>query len=219
MRPLSHSMNAINRNLILIALFIIIVMSLFISKLTTPRVLNNNELLVNGLFLFEKPKQISDFEFFSSDSSFTKSDLIGKWTLMYFGFSRCPDECPTTMYQLSKLIKVLKEKNYQLDNKQWVLVSIDPERDSPKIIDNYAKGFDEDFIGVSNTRPMLLSLATQLSVNNVMPSNSHGMEHKHLDNQANNIILLNPDGDFAGIFRPPFDISRLSLTYQSVTQD
>ena len=135
-------MNAINRNLILIALFIIIVMSLFISKLTTPRVLNNNELLVNGLFLFEKPKQISDFEFFSSNnSSFTKSDLIGKWTLMYFGFSRCPDECPTTMYQLSKLIKVLKEKNYQLDNKQWVLVSIDPERDSPKIIDNYAKGF------------------------------------------------------------------------------
>ena len=212
-------MNAINRNLILIALFIIIVMSLFISKLTTPRVLNNNELLVNGLSLFEKPKQISDFEFFSSDSSFTKSDLIGKWTLMYFGFSRCPDECPTTMYQLSKLIKVLKEKNYQLDNKQWVLVSIDPERDSPKIIDNYAKGFDEDFIGVSNTRPMLLSLATQLSVNNVMPSNSHGMEHKHLDNHANNIILLNPDGDFAGIFRPPFDISRLSLTYQSVTQD
>ena len=212
-------MNAINRNLILIALFIIIVMSLFISKLTTPRVLNNNELLVNGLFLFEKPKQISDFEFFPSDSSFTKSDLIGKWTLMYFGFSRCPDECPTTMYQLSKLIKVLKEKNYQLDNKQWVLVSIDPERDSPKIIDNYAKGFDEDFIGVSNTRPMLLSLATQLSVNNVMPSNSHGMEHKHLDNHANNIILLNPDGDFAGIFRPPFDISRLSLTYQSVTQD
>ncbi len=212
-------MNAINRNLILIALFIIIVMSLFISKLTTPRVLNNNERDRNGLFLFEKPKQISDFEFFSSDSSFTKSDLIGKWTLMYFGFSRCPDECPTTMYQLSKLIKVLKEKNYQLDNKQWVLVSIDPERDSPKIIDNYAKGFDEDFIGVSNTRPMLLSLATQLSVNNVMPSNSHGMEHKHLDNHANNIILLNPDGDFAGIFRPPFDISRLSLTYQSVTQD
>ena len=131
-------MNAINRNLILIALFIIIVMSLFISKLTTPRVLNNNELLVNGLFLFEKPKQISDFEFFSSNnSSFTKSDLIGKWTLMYFGFSRCPDECPTTMYQLSKLIKVLKEKNYQLDNKQWVLVSIDPERDSPEIIDTY----------------------------------------------------------------------------------
>ena len=41
-------------------------------------------------------------------------------------------------------------------------------------------------------------------------------DHSHLDNHVNNIILLNPEGEFAGIFRPPFDVSRLSLTYQSV---
>ena len=46
------------------------------------------------------------------------------------------------MYELSKLVKVLRDKGYRLDNKQWVLVTIDPERDSPEIIDNYAKGFD-----------------------------------------------------------------------------
>lgn len=196
----------------------ITILGLFINKLTTPRTLSNDELLINGLFLFQKPKEISDFEFFSArGKSFTKSDLIGKWTLMYFGFTKCPDECPTTMYQLSKLIKVLRDKDYKLDNKQWVLVSIDPERDTPEIIDNYAKGFDGEFLGVSNARPMLLSLATQLSVNNVMPSHSNNMDHSHLDNHVNNIILLNPDGEFAGIFRPPFDISRLSLTYQSVT--
>ena len=73
-------------------------------------------------------------------------------------------------------------------------------------------------MGVSNVRPMLLNLASQLSVNNVMPS-SNNMDYTHLDNHVNNIILLNPEGDFAGIFRPPFDISRLSLTYQSVTQN
>ena len=106
------------------------VLSLFINKLTTPRTLSNDELLVNGLFLFEEPKQISDFEFFSSNQhTYTKDDLMGKWTLMYFGFTKCPDECPTTMYQLSKLIKVLRDKDYKLDDKQWVLVSIDPERD------------------------------------------------------------------------------------------
>jgi protein SCO1/2 len=42
--------------------------------------------------------------------------------------------------------------------------------------------------------------------------------HKHLDDHVNNIILVNPKGQFVGFFRPPFDISRLSLTYQSVTQ-
>ena len=211
-------MKSINKNLLLIAIFIVTVLGLFINKLTTPRTLSDDELLVNGLFLFDEPKQISDFEFLSSDKKiFSKSDLMGKWTLMYFGFTKCPDECPTTMYQLSKLIKVLRDKEYKLDDKQWILVSIDPERDTPEMIDNYAKGFDKDFIGVSNNRPMLLSLATQLSVNNVMPSTSNHMDHSHLDNHVNNIILLDPNGDFAGIFRPPFDISRLSLTYQSVT--
>jgi protein SCO1/2 len=208
----------IKKNILIIAIFILTVLALFINKLTTPRVLSTNELLINGLYLFESPKQISDFTFLSAnDIQFTKSDLIGKWTLMYFGFTRCPDECPTTMYQISKLLKVLREKEFPLDNKQWVLVSIDPERDSPTDIDKYAKGFDKDFIGVSNVRPMLLSLATQLSVNNVMPGENPN-DHSHLDNHLNNIILLNPAGEFVGIFRPPFDISRLSLTYQSVTQ-
>ena len=136
---------------------------------------------------------------------------------MYFGFTRCPDECPTSMYQMSKLVKVLREKNYPLEDKQFVLVSIDPERDTPEQINKYAKGFDEAFIGVSNVRPMLINLATQLSVNNVMPSGGE-TDHSHLDNHVNNIILLNPNGEFAGVFRPPFDLSRLSLTYQSVTQ-
>ena len=208
----------IKKNILIIAIFILTVLALFINKLTTPRVLSTNELLINGLYLFESPKQISDFTFLSAnENQFTKSDLIGKWTLIYFGFTRCPDECPTTMYQISKLLKVLREKEFPLDNKQWVLVSIDPERDSPNNIDKYAKGFDKDFIGVSNVRPMLLSLATQLSVNNVMPGENPN-DHSHLDNHLNNIILLNPAGEFVGIFRPPFDISRLSLTYQSVTQ-
>ena len=208
----------IRRNILIIIVFIIIVLTLFINKLTSPRVLSNNELLINGLFLFEAPKQISDFKFVSArNNEFQKSDLMGKWTLMYFGFTRCPDECPTTMYQMSKLVKVLREKNFPLENKQWVLVSIDPERDTPEQIDKYAKGFDEAFIGVSSTRPMLLNLATQLSVNNIMP-NEDKMDHSHLDNHVNNIILLNPNGEFAGVFRPPFDLPRLSLTYQSVTQ-
>ena len=75
----------IKRNILLIALFIFVVLTLFINKLTTPRTLSTNELLVNGIFLFENPKQISDFSFYSaSGREFDKSDLNEKWTLMYF---------------------------------------------------------------------------------------------------------------------------------------
>jgi len=117
-----------------------------------------------------------------------------------------------------KANKSFERKRFPLDDKQWVLVSIDPERDTPEQIDKYAKGFDQSFVGVQNVRPMLLNLATQLAVNNVMPSDNK-MDHSHLDNHVNNIILLNPSGEFAGVFRPPFDLSRLSLTYQSVTSE
>jgi protein SCO1/2 len=180
----------IRKNILIIILFIVTLLTLFANKITTPRTLSTNELLINGLFLFEQPKPISDFIFYSENNEeFTKSDLLGKWTLIYFGFTRCPDECPTTMYQISKLINVLVEKDFPLDNKQWVLISIDPERDSSTDISKYAKGFNERFIGAVNSRPMLINVATQLSVNNVMP-NKDEMDSSHLDNHVNNIILM-----------------------------
>ena len=123
------------------------------------------------------------------------------------------------MYELSKLANVLREKDFNMDDKQWVLITIDPERDTPEIIDKYAKGFDREFIGLSSSRPMLLNLATQLAVNNKMPPMDNKKDNQeHLDDHVNNIILVNPKGEFVGFFRPPFDISRLSLTYHSVTQ-
>ena len=210
-------MTNINKNIMLIVFFMITLLVLFVNKLLTPRTLSPSELLVNGLYLFEEPKEISDFKFLTSNKkTFTKSDLLNKWTLIYFGFKNCPDECPTTMHELGKLYEVLDSKGFNLSNKQWVLVTIDPERDGPEEIDFYAKGFNKNFIGLSASRPMLLNLATQLSVNNIMPKKNVS-NHDHLNNHVNNIILINPDAKFAGIFRPPFEVSRLSLTYQSVT--
>jgi len=56
-------MKPVSKNLIIIVIFIVTVLGLFINKLTTPRTLSNDELLVNGLFLFDQPKDISDFNF------------------------------------------------------------------------------------------------------------------------------------------------------------
>ena len=99
---------AIKINIALIIVFILSVLILFINNLTTPRTLSNQELLVNGLFIFQEPKEISGFSFkTANDVIFTKEDLLGKWTVLYFGFSSCPNECPVAMYELSKLVNVL----------------------------------------------------------------------------------------------------------------
>ena len=205
-------------SLILIVLFMIAVLSLFINKLTTPRYLSPNELLVNGYYQFPNPKEFSNFKFFSSnDLPFNNDVFREKWTLVYFGFTRCPAECPVAMSLIKNLYSKLASKGFDLSDNQVILVTIDPENDSANEVDKYAKAFNNSFIGMRGERPMLLSLATQLNVMVIEPPKNIDSNHiSHLENHSNNILLINPQGKYAGFFRPPFDEEKLLLTYQSV---
>ncbi len=194
------------------------VLSLFINKLTTPRYLSPNELLVNGYYQFPSPKEFSNFQFFSSNDLLLDKDVFKeKWSLVYFGFTRCPAECPVAMSLIKNLYSTLASKGFDLGDKQAFLVTIDPENDSASDVDKYAKAFNNSFIGMRGERPMLLSLATQLNVMVIEPpKNMHPNHISHLENHSNNILLINPDGKYAGFFRPPFDEEKFLLTYQSV---
>ena len=194
------------------------VLSLFINKLTTPRYLSPNELLVNGYYQFPNPKEFSNFQFFSSNDLHVNKEVFKeKWTLVYFGFTRCPAECPVAMSLIKNLYSKLASKGFDLTDKQVLLVTIDPENDSSNDVDKYAKAFNNSFIGARGDRPMLLSLATQLNIMVIEPSkNTHSNHISHLENHSNNILLINPDGKYAGFFRPPFDEDKFLLTYQSV---
>jgi protein SCO1/2 len=205
-------------SLALIILFMIAVLSLFINKLTTPRYLSAPELLVNGYYQFPNPKEFSNFQILTSDDFLLEKNIFkGKWTLIYFGYTRCPAECPVAMSLIKSLYSTLESKGFNMDNKQTLLVTIDPENDTPNDVDKYAKAFNESFIGARGDRPMLLSMATQLNVMVVEPPKGMHDDHMdHLENHSNNILLINPDGQYAGFFRPPFDAEKFLLTYQSV---
>ena len=194
------------------------VLSLFVNKLTTPRYLSAPELLVNGLYVFPEPKLFSEFTLLTSENrSITQDDLMGRWTLVYFGFTRCPNECPVAMSLIKNLYSTLENKNFNISDKQTLLITIDPENDSPKMVDDYAKAFNTGFIGARGERPMLLSLATQLNVMVVEPpKNDSHHSIDHLENHSNNILLIDPQGKYFGFFRAPFDEEKFLLTYQSV---
>ncbi len=74
----------IRKNILIIFVFIGTLLALFINKLTTPRTLSTNELLINGLFLFEQPKAISDFVFYSENNRNLQIRSVGKWTTNVF---------------------------------------------------------------------------------------------------------------------------------------
>jgi len=174
--------------------------------------------MVNGFYLFPEPKAFSSFTLLTGNNqTINQDDLKGKWTLIYFGFTRCPDECPVAMSLIRNLYSTLEKKDFDLSDKQTMLVTIDPENDTPDIIDKYAKAFNQDFIGARGNRPMLLSLATQLNVMVVEPPKNHESHSiNHLENHSNNIMLIDPEGKYFGFFRPPFDEEKFLLTFQSV---
>ncbi len=205
-------------SLALIILFMVSVLSLFINKLTTPRYLSETELRVNGYYQFPNPREFSNFQILTSNNLMLEKDIFkGKWTLVYFGYTRCSAECPVAMSLIRTLYSTLESKGFNLDDKQVLLFTIDPENDTPNDVDKYAKAFNESFIGARGDRPMLLSMATQLNVMVVEPpKNMHVNHMEHLENHSNNILLINPDGQYVGFFRPPFNEEKFLLTYQSV---
>lgn len=204
-------------SLFLIILFMASVLFLFINKLTTPRYLSSPELLVNGFYQFPELKEFSEFKLMTHNKNFVKEDLMQKWTLIYFGFTRCPAECPTAMSLMKGLYSTLEAKSFNMKDKQVLLVTIDPENDSANRVDEYAKAFNQSFIGVRGDRATLLSMATQFNVMVVEPPKTHNVSSiDHLENHSNNILLINPDGRYIGFFRPPFDEEKFLLTYQSL---
>ena len=121
------------------------------------------------------------------------------------------------MSLIKNLYSKLASKGFDLSDKQVIHVTIDQENDSAKEVDKYAKAFNNSFIGMRGERPMLLSLATQLNVMVIEPpKNMYSNNISHLENHSNNILLINPEGKYAGFFRPPFDEEKFLLTYQSV---
>lgn len=83
-------------------------------------------------------------------------DFKGKVTVVFFGFTQCPDICPTALAELSQVMTLLDE---QADDVQVVLVSVDPERDTPEILSAYVNAFHPSFIGLTGTTDQLLKAA------------------------------------------------------------
>jgi len=127
--------------------------------------------------------------------------LQGHPTLLFFGFTNCPDVCPTTLATLSQV-----ERAAPLPSAQVVFVSIDPQRDTAAQLRAYLNAFSSDFVGVrgDNTAlaPLLQSLSA-IAVRENLPGGGYTMDH------SATLYLLDTHGRLAAVFQPPFSASAL----------
>ena len=90
----------------------------------------------------------------------TLNDFKGKVTVVFFGFTQCPDMCPSTMMELAEIKKSLGADGERL---QVLLVSVDPERDTPEILRSYMANFDSSFIALRGTPEQTLATAKEFN--------------------------------------------------------
>jgi protein SCO1 len=157
--------------------------------------------LASGTWL---PRARPVVEFRLTDQSgqpFTRGELQGKPALVYFGFTRCPDVCPTTMEKLARVVRAA-----QLPDLRVVFVSIDPQRDPPPTLALYVHAFDPGFIGLTGEPKTLGSLAANfgVAVSRVeLPGGDYTMDHTAA------VFLLDREARIRAIFTPPFDVPTL----------
>jgi protein SCO1/2 len=160
-----------------------------------------------SIIFYPTPRPVPDFSLSQSDGTrLIPGELRGHWTLVFLGFTSCPDVCPTTLAELA------------LAQKQWegipeslrprvVFVSVDPERDTPARLGEYAHAFHKDTLAATADVPSLERFATPLGLvfqkapgkNFDKNPNDYSMDH------SASIAVLDPDGRLAGLMRPPFD--------------
>jgi protein SCO1 len=116
---------------------------------------NRNSAELGGT-AFQTPVDVSDVTLQSSTNDFQFADLRGNVVIVFFGFVRCPDVCPLTMSRLAEIYQTIGEP----EDLKIVMVTVDPEHDTPEITERYVTGFHPSFLGLSGTNSQIAT-ATQ----------------------------------------------------------
>jgi protein SCO1/2 len=194
-----------------ILLFIAIILLSFVNRIQQPRVMSATEMQINGLYVFDTPRDPGDFTLIDHRGEpFTKEALKGHWTLLFFGFTHCPDICPTTLSFLAKLQQELATT--EAADTQVVMVTVDHARDTPEVLAAYIPYFDPEFTGVTGDFIKILSFARSFNAPFRKVTAADGSYE--LDHSAN-VVLVNPRGDYHGFFKAPLDLAKVKVTYRS----
>jgi len=149
-----------------------------------------------------------------NEQAFTKNNLKNKWSFVFFGYTHCPDICPTTLFTLKQINKSLKKHPQATSNIQVIFVSIDPKRDNPKNLKKYVTYFNKDFIAVTGSADNINSFAKQFSAAYIKEETNTSGEY--LMSHASSIFLVDPKMRLVASFSPPHDSATIKSQYLKI---
>ena len=167
---------------------------------------------------YQQPREIKAFELTDHyGQSFTKEQLKGQWSLVFLGYTSCPDVCPTTLQNLGFIFEELKAI---AKNSQVLLLSADPQRDTQEKLSQYIAYFNPEFIALRAGHEVLFPFARNMGLMYAIGGEGEG----YLVDHSASLVLINPDGNITAIFKPEqavgqvpsIDSDKLLSDYQKI---
>ncbi len=191
--------------------FILVALIALVVGLKVYRVLDREpqidptRMLDAGIILLPQSRPVPPLSLTNQDGEAVQMDeLQGKWTLLFFGYTFCPDICPATLAELRKLRSELPET--VRERMQPVLVSVDPHRDTPEQLGKYLKFFGDGFIGLTGSLEAIQTLANGVGIPFIPGDTSR--ENYTVDHSGN-LVIIGPDGRQRGFIRAPLKVQKL----------
>ena len=163
-----------------------------------------------ALIVLPEPRVIADFALTDqSGEPFSLDDFRGHWSLLFFGFTSCPDVCPNTLYQLTQAKTLMQKQANSGQVPRIYLVSVDPERDTPDKLAEYLHYFDPAITGLTGPDEQIKALAVQLGIAYFIEPHDDGNLQYNVDHSAS-LLLLDPAGQLFGVLPAPHEANRIA---------
>jgi protein SCO1/2 len=157
-------------------------------------------------------KPMAEFHLIDSQGRpFTRASLLGHPTLVYFGFTHCPDECPDTLAALARV-----KRQAQVPGLQVLFVTVDPQRDTPSVLAGYLRHFDPSFLGLTGDPAEISRVAAGLGIGITrinLPGGDYDFDHTMA------ILLFDSGAREVGVFTAPFDVRKLAQSLRGVAPE
>ncbi|VXC74546.1 Putative copper-binding protein [Pseudomonas sp. 9AZ] len=201
-----------------ITVFVLVAIVALVLGLTVNKVLTSKGqgdptvLLDAGIVLLPQSRSLPELSLTNQDGQTVAVDqLKDQWSLLFFGYTFCPDICPATLAQLRQLQGQLPPET--LAKLRIVLVTVDPHRDTPEQLKKYLEYFDAGFIGLTGEEAIIQKLANGVSIPFIPADTS---KENYTVDHSGNLVLIGPDGKQRGFIRAPINNTKLAAQLPSL---
>ena len=170
---------------------------------------------LQGVLRPEARELVADFALLDqNEQTFDLDRFAGNWSFVFFGYTYCPDICPTTLTTLVSVFSHLEELGEPIENLNTFFISVDPQRDNPEVLRGYMSYFNKAFIGITGEKEQLDGLARQFGAGYVIePERGPG---DYLVSHTSSIFLVDPKKRLLAHFSPPHDAETIAGQFRKI---